>query len=209
MKPSDLSTHSPMQRDSVNYNDLIAELRNTWMEKAHNPESRLCSPCAGSVTVGCGPISLSPLRISTAAHFKCVCSGLYDFMTRGHFSHVGWEEEYLPLVPGMLTELSLHCMGAECGQIFGTGTGLGLPHLSCWSPTQSCSQNRSPNSFLYKKQISQVSVFWALVISECVQLGGIERYVWVCLFLLPHFSVTQMLVLCCFNRTTQLKSSIK
>lgn len=52
------------------------------MEKAHNPESRLCSPCAGSVTVGCGPISLSPLRISTAAHFKHVCSGLCDFMTR-------------------------------------------------------------------------------------------------------------------------------
>lgn len=31
-----------MQRSPVNYNDLIAELGNTWMEKLYNSESRLC-----------------------------------------------------------------------------------------------------------------------------------------------------------------------
>lgn len=128
---------------------------------------------------------------------------------QGHFSHVGWEKEYLPPRLWMLTELSLHCMGAECGQIFGTGTWLGFQHLSCWSPAESCSQNRSPNSFLYNTQISQMSVSWALVISGCVQLGGIKRYVWVHLFQIPCFSFTQTLVLCCFNRTAEQRSRIK
>lgn len=36
-----------MWRGSVSYNDLIAELRNTWMKKPYNPKSRLYSSCSG------------------------------------------------------------------------------------------------------------------------------------------------------------------
>lgn len=59
--------------------------------------------------MGCEPISLSLLRVGAAAHFKPVSPAHYDFITRGPFPHVGWEEESLPLVTGMLTELGLCC----------------------------------------------------------------------------------------------------
>lgn len=159
------------------------------MKKAHNPESRLCSPCSG--VSYCGMWTNFPIspEIGTAAHFKCVCSALYDFITRGHFPHVGWEEEYLPPVTGMLTELSLRCMETACGQIFGTGTGLGLQHLSCRSPAKSCSQNRRVLTACFTKpefnkcqsrlHLMDCPAHWWFHVraSGQVRLGGIKRYV--------------------------------
>lgn len=84
------------------------------MKKAHNPESRLCSPCSGVSYGGMWTnFPISP-EDRTAAHFKCAHAAFYDFITRGHFPHVGWEEESLPPVPGMLTELSLRAAWEQC-----------------------------------------------------------------------------------------------
>lgn len=48
-----------MQRGPVNYNDLIAELGNTWMEKPYNPERRLWF--LGQGVRYCGMLTSSPV----------------------------------------------------------------------------------------------------------------------------------------------------
>lgn len=88
----------PIQRSPVNCNGLIAELGNTWMEKLYTPKADCVFWAKGSGTVGCWPAPLSLLRIGAASHFKPMHSAHYDFITRGHSSRVGWEEEYLSLV---------------------------------------------------------------------------------------------------------------
>lgn len=109
------------------------------METAHSPESRSFSPRSGGVD----RLPSHPPRTGTAAHSKCVYLTPYDLTPRGHVPHVGRQEEHGLPVTEMLTELSLCCMGAACGQILGTGAGLGLQHVSRWSPADRCGQNRS------------------------------------------------------------------
>lgn len=164
---------------------------------------------------------LSPPRIGTADHFNHVHPALDDFMTRGHFPHVGWEEEYLPPVTGMLTELSRCCMGTACGQMFGTGTGLGLQRWNCWSPAKSWSQNRRVLTACFTKPelnkcqsrrcLMDCPAHWLFHFraSGCVRLGGIERqcasvFVSVVLLLSHPNSRALSLAICMSERQDQI-----
>lgn len=196
-----------MWRDSVNCNDLIAELRNTWMRKPHNPEADCVLPTQGTV---------SPEDRHCRSFQSCAPSPrwLHDQGTLPTC-------EYLPPVTGMLTELSRCCMGTACGQMFGTGTGLGLQRWNCWSPAKSWSQNRRVLTACFTKPelnkcqsrrcLMDCPAHWWFHFraSGCVQLGGIERqcasvFVSVVLLLSHPNSRALSLAICMSERQDQI-----
>lgn len=132
-----------MQRSPVHCNGLIAELGNTWMEKLYTPESRLC--LLGQGVRYCRMLTSSPVppEDRRCSSFQaCAFSPLWlhyqgTLLTCGTGRGVPFSS-----LTRMLTELRLCCKGTACGQMLGTGTGLGLQQLSCWSSGKSFSQNR-------------------------------------------------------------------
>lgn len=144
-----------MWRGSVSYNDLIAELRNTWMKKPYNPKSRLYSLCSGVSYHGMwANFPVSPEDWHCSSCQACASSPLW-LHYEGTPPTGGMGGRAPSLVTGVLTEPLLQ--GNSMWTNVWCWNRTWSPTVELLKPAESCSQQH-PHSLLRKSWIQHVSV---------------------------------------------------